>query len=97
MEEIEEPIPEGYLEAFNTGYTFSKVFPDVGKQIIEQNNILSENKESEEKDISPLAGIFHGINQQVLEQRRDLLIERYNELKNIDDEKIEGKDYNIER
>jgi hypothetical protein len=81
MEE-RDSLPKKYMDSFNTGYTFSKHFPDTGKYILEQNLFLAREEESHD-ELSPIAGMIHGIQQEVKEHDRDLFNEDLKEIDNI--------------
>ena len=54
MEYIENTVPEQFKEQFNTGYVYSKNYPELSEKIVAQNSIeINEN--------SPISGLMTGM------------------------------------
>lgn len=87
MEEKEETPPEEYIHGFNNGYQFSKLYTDAGKQML---NILKDKKIN--KVLTKTDGMIHGINQQQIEQEKEISIGGLNEIKDIRNQQGEEKE-----
>lgn len=93
MEEIEDSLPTEYKTGFNTGYTFSKEFPAIGKLAIQtylKEVYINEN------DLGQFQGLLDGLTEGNKGIEREIANQSLEEIRDLRNQQGEEKEPDIE-
>lgn len=86
MENIENTVSEKFKEQFNTGYVYSKHYPELSEKIVAQNSMESVENSS-------ISGLLTGMREYLDSPEW----KRQSQLKNIRNPQGGDKDHDIDR
>jgi len=93
MEEIEDSLPTEYKTGFNTGYSFFKEFPSIGKEAIQT---YLKDVDINQNELSQLQGLVDGLSEGNKGVERDLSNQNLDEIKDLRNQQGEEKSPDLE-